>query len=170
MSETTQTYLGLESTTTPTNPGFQSVLDYIRERATSEYRKGELFERLMLTYLTEDPDYKEQFSEVYLYKQWAAQRTDFDANDIGIDLVAKERHGGYCAIQCKCYAEDTRIAKPALDSFISASASERFTSRLIVDTGGEWGPNALRTIDPIRINSESFATATLKAAHLTGPT
>ena len=71
MSETTQTYLGLESTSTPTNPGFQSVLDYIRERATSEYRKGELFERLMLTYLTEDPDYKEQFSEVYLYKQWA---------------------------------------------------------------------------------------------------
>ena len=150
MSETTQTYLGLESTSTPTNPGFQSTLDYIRERATSEYRKGELFERLMLTYLSEDPDYKEQFSEVYLYKQWAAQRTDFDANDIGIDLVAKERHGGYCAIQCKCYAEDTRISKPAIDSFIAASASERFTSRLIVDTGGEWGPNALRTIDPIR--------------------
>ena len=150
MSEETQTYLGLESSSIQTNPGFQSTLDYIRERATSEYRKGELFERLMLTYLSEDPDYKEQFSEVYLYKQWAAQRTDFDANDIGIDLVAKERHGGYCAIQCKCYAEDTRISKPALDSFISASASELFTSRLIIDTGGEWGPNALRTIDPIR--------------------
>ena len=150
MSETTQTYLGLESTTTPTNPGFQSTLDYIRERATSEYRKGELFERLMLTYLTEDPDYKEQFSEVYLYKDWAELQTGYDANDIGIDLVAKERHGGYCAIQCKCYAEDTRISKPAIDSFIAASASERFTSRLIVDTGGEWGPNALRTIDPIK--------------------
>ena len=150
MSETTQTYLGLESTRTPTNPGFQSTLNYIRERATSEYRKGELFERLMLTYLTEDPDYKEQFSEVYLYKDWAELQTGYDANDIGIDLVAQERHGGYCAIQCKCYAEDTRIAKPALDSFISASASERFTSRLIVDTGGEWGPNALRTIDPIK--------------------
>ncbi len=150
MSEATQGYLGLEGSITPTNPGFQSTLNYIRERATSEYRKGELFERLMLTYLSEDPDYKAQFSEVYLYKQWAAQRTDFDANDIGIDLVAKERHGGYCAIQCKCYAEETRISKPALDSFISASASELFTSRLIVDTGGEWGPNALRTIDPIR--------------------
>ena len=148
MSE--QGYIDLESSITPTNPGFQSVLNYIRERATSEYRKGELFERLMLTYLSEDPDYKEQFSEVWLYKQWAADRTNFDANDIGIDLVAKERDGGYCAIQCKCYAEDTRISKPALDSFISASASELFTSRLIVDTGGEWGPNALRTIDPIR--------------------
>ncbi len=150
MSETTQTYLGLENTNRQTNPGFQSVLNYIRERATSEYRKGELFERLMLTYFSEDPDYKDQFSEVYLYKQWAAQQTDFDANDIGIDLVAKEHDGGYCAIQCKCYAEDTRISKPALDSFISASASERFTSRLIVDTGGEWGPNALRTIGPIK--------------------
>ena len=104
----------------------------------------------MLTYLTEDPDYKQQFSEVYLYKDWAELQTGYDANDIGIDLVAKERHGGYCAIQCKCYAEDTRISKPALDSFIAASASERFTSRLIVDTGGEWGPNALRTIDPIK--------------------
>ena len=150
MSETTQTYLGIEGESRQTNPGFQSTLDYIRERATSEYRKGERFERLMLTYLTEDPDYKEQFSEVYLYKDWAELQTGYDANDIGIDLVAKERHGGYCAIQCKCYAEDTRISKPAIDSFIAASASERFTSRLIVDTGGEWGPNALRTIDPIK--------------------
>lgn len=151
MSETTQSYLDLENESSrQTNPGFQSVLDYIRERATSEYRKGELFERLMLTYFSEDPDYKEQFSEVYLYKQWAAQWTDFDANDIGIDLVAKKREGGYCAIQCKCYAANTRISKPHLDSFISASASEHFTSRLIVDTGGEWGPNALRTIGPIK--------------------
>ena len=150
MSEATQSYLGLESSTTPTNPGFQSTLDYIREAAQSERRKGDLFERLMLTYFSQDPDYQQQFSEVYLYKDWAALQTGYDANDIGIDLVAKEREGGYCAIQCKCYAENTRISKPHLDSFISASASELFTSRLIVDTGGEWGPNALRTIDPIR--------------------
>ena len=145
-----QSYIDLETSTTPTNPGFQSTLDYIREAAQSERQKGDLFERLMLTYFTEDPDYKQQFSEVYLYKDWAALQTGYDANDMGIDLVAKEREGGYCAIQCKCYAENTRISKPHLDSFISASASERFTSRIIVDTGGEWGPNALRTIDPIR--------------------
>ena len=150
MSETTQSYFELESETEPTNLGFQSTLDYIREAAQSERRKGDLFERLMLAYFSQDPDYKQQFSEVYLYKDWAALQTGYDANDIGIDLVAKERDGGYCAIQCKCYAENTRISKPHLDSFISASASELFTSRLIVDTGGEWGPNALRTVDPIR--------------------
>ena len=148
MSE--QGYIDIESGITPINPGFQSTLDYIREAARSERQKGDLFERLMLTYFSEDPDYKKQFSEVYLYKDWAALQTGYDANDIGIDLVAKERDGGYCAIQCKCYAPDTRISKPHLDSFIAASASELFTSRLIVDTGGEWGPNALRTIDPIK--------------------
>lgn len=148
MSE--QSYMDFESNTTPINTGFQSTLDYIREAAQSERQKGDLFERLMLTYFSQDPDYKEQFSEVYLYKDWAALQTGYDANDIGIDLVAKERQGGYCAIQCKCYAENTRISKPHLDSFIAASASELFSSRLIVDTGGEWGPNALRTIDPIR--------------------
>ena len=150
MSETTQGYLELESESNQTHPGFQSTLAYIREAAQSERRKGDLFERLMLTYFSQDPDYQQQFSEVYLYKDWAALQTGYDANDIGIDLVAEEREGGYCAIQCKCYAENTRISKPHLDSFISASASDIFTSRLIVDTGGEWGPNALRTIDPIK--------------------
>ena len=149
MSETTQGYLGLESESRQINPGFQSMLEYIREAARSEYQKGELFEQLMQQYFSEDPDYKEQFSDVYLWQQWAALRTEFDGRDIGIDLVAKARDGGFCAIQCKCYAPDTRISKPALDSFISASASEVFTSRIVVDTGGEWGPNALRTIEPL---------------------
>ncbi|MCY4570925.1 MAG: hypothetical protein OXD49_21755 [Candidatus Poribacteria bacterium] len=94
MSEATQSYLGLESSTIPTNLGFQSTLDYIRETARSERQKGDLFERLMLTYFTEDPDYQQQFSEVWLYKDWAARQTGYDANDIGIDLVAKEREGG----------------------------------------------------------------------------
>ena len=150
MSETTQTYFTTESESTQTNHGFQSVLNYIREKATSERQKGDLFERLMLKYFTEDPDYKEQFSEVYLWKQWTQLQTEFDGTDMGIDLVAEKHDGTYCAIQCKCYAETTRISKPDIDSFLAASRSELFTSLMIVDTGGEWGPNALRAIDPVK--------------------
>ena len=149
MSGTTQGYLGIQSESTKVNLGFQSVLNYIREHARSERQKGDYFERLMLKYFTEDPDYKDQFSEVYLWKQWAELRTDFDGTDIGVDLVAEKHDGEYCAIQCKCYAPDTRISKPAIDSFISASASETFTSRILVNTGGELGENALRTITPL---------------------
>ena len=150
MSEETQGYLELESENRQVNPGFQSVLDHIREAARSEHQKGALFELLMQQYFSEDPDYKEEFSNVYLWKQWAELRTEFDARDIGIDLVAEKRDGEYCAIQCKCYAPDTRISKPAIDSFLATSRGELFTSLIIVDTGGEWGPNALRAIEPVK--------------------
>ncbi len=149
MSETTQGYLGIESQNTKVNLGFQSVLNHIREHARSERQKGDEFERLMQKYFTEDPDYKDQFSEVYLWKEWAQLQAQFDGTDIGVDLVAKKRDDTYCAIQCKCYAEDTRVSKPHIDSFISASASEIFTSRILVNTGGELGENALRTIEPL---------------------
>ena len=45
MSETAQGYLGIDNEIAKVNLGFQSVLNHIRERAHSEYRKGELFEQ-----------------------------------------------------------------------------------------------------------------------------
>ena len=150
MPETTQLYLGFQMGSGDAESGFQGALNYIREVAPSESHKGRFFEKLMQAYFREDPIYKKRFSEVRLWSEWAAYRTDFDGIDIGIDLVAQEAEGGYCAIQCKCYAPDTQITKGHLDSFIAASAREPFTSRMVVDTGGEWGPNAYRIIDALK--------------------
>ena len=149
MPETPQLYLGLEAESGEGATGFQGVLNQLRESATSTYLIGNEFERLMKQYLSIDPLYKERFTDVYLWKEWAALRTDFDATDIGIDLVARESNGEYCAIQCKCFAEDTRVTKRQIDSFISASAGELFTKRILVHTGAELGPNVRRTIDPL---------------------
>ncbi len=146
-----------------TTTGFQRALDHIRSISETEAQKGRLFERLIQAYFREDPLYQERFSQVWLWQEWvphfneeearrAAQRPDsgsplrFDLNDTGIDLMARERDGGWCAIQCKCYAPGTRIAKKHLDSFVSASARDPFTSRIFVDTGDSWGPNALKTL------------------------
>lgn len=136
--------------------GFQSVLDQIRSVSETEAEKGRLFERLMATYFREDPIYRDRFSRVWLWKDWvphfnalaaraaigrpeSGRPPRFDLTDTGIDLVAEERDGGgWCAIQCKCYAEGTRIGKPHLDSFISASARAPFTARMFVDTGDSW--------------------------------
>ena len=126
--------------------GFQRTLDHIRSIADSEAQKGRLFERLMKTYFTQDPHYKGRFSQVWLWSEWVRHMPGFKGTDTGIDLVAEESQGGYCAIQCKCYAAGTRISKPHLDSFISASAREPFTGRLFVDTGDSWGPTARNTI------------------------
>ncbi len=130
--------------------GFQRVLDHIRSIAGTEAEKGRLFERLMKAYFEQDPLYRDRFSHVWLWPEWAAARPDFDGGDTGVDLVAEERGGGFCAIQCKCHAPGTRISKAALDSFIAASAREPFAARIVVDTGDEWGSNAFKTITRLR--------------------
>lgn len=149
MSEITQEYLFGPSEYT--NPNFQGTLDYIREIAKSERKKGETFERLMLKYFSEDPDYKDQFSEVYLWKQWVELRTEFDGTDIGVDLVGKKHDGGFCAIQCKCYIPETRISMGDLNSFLSTASLPAFAdnTRFLVNTGSELGPNALRLVEPL---------------------
>ena len=130
--------------------GFDQVLMHLRSVADSKAGKGRLFERLMKTFFLGDPLYSERFSNVWLWSEWAAARPDFDGADTGVDLVAEERRGGYCAIQCKCYAPGTQIAKPHLDSFIAASARDPFTARIVVDTGDGWGPNARKTIERLK--------------------
>ena len=149
MPETPQLYLGLEAESGEGATGFQGVLNQLRESATSQYLIGNEFERLMKQYLSVDPLYKERFTDVYLWKEWAALRTEYDGVDTGIDLVARESNGEYCAIQCKCFAEDTRVTKPQINSFVAASAAEVFTKRILVHTGAELGPNVLRTIKPL---------------------
>lgn len=130
--------------------GFDSALEHIRSVAGTEAEKGRLFERLMKAYLGADPLYGERFSRILLWSEWAAERDGFSGNDIGVDLVAEERSGGFCAIQCKCYAAGTQISKGHLDSFISASARDSYTARMVIDTGDEWGPNAKKTIERLK--------------------
>ncbi len=167
MTETAQTYFALGTENEETDNGFYTALNYIRENANTQYGKGKLFERLIRTYLLEDPFYQKRFSEVYLWSEWAELRPEFDGVDIGIDLVAEERDGGYCAIQCKCYAENTRIAKGHLDTFISASARQPFTARMFVDTGSDWSANLYKTLDGLqppcqRISAPDLASRPVK--------
>ena len=104
----------------------------------------------MKRYFLEDRLYSDRFADVWLYGEWAQEQPGFDGQDTGIDLVAAERGGGYCAIQCKCYAPATRIQKSHIQSFVAASARDPFTARLIVDTGAEWGTTAMKTIEHLK--------------------
>jgi predicted helicase len=94
--------------------------------------KGRLFERLTKVFLTTDPTWTARFDEVWLWQDWPDRN---GKPDTGIDLVARERHGGgWCAIQCKFYAPTSTIQKGDLDSFFTASGKHPFTSRIVVAT------------------------------------
>lgn len=126
---------------------FQAILDDLRSISDTPVQQGRLFERLMKTYLTKDPLYKNRFSTVQLWSEWAATQPGFHGTDTGIDIVAEDMDtGGYCAIQCKFFSRGTTISKSHIDSFISASNRDPFTSRIIIDTGDDWGKNARDTI------------------------
>ena len=169
MSEATQIYLPISKDSEQTDNGFYGALNYIRENTDTEYGKGRYFERLIRAYLLEDPFYKKRFLKVYLWSEWGQLRPEFDGKDMGIDLVAQERNGGYCAIQCKCYAEDKRISKADLDSFISESNREPYTARMFVDTGKSWSANLLKAIDGLQPPCQRISAADLASRPVQWP-
>ncbi len=120
----------------------QSILSKYRSESASEREKGTYFEELILTYFRYEATYRDLYSDVWLYSDWAKAQ-GLDGRDTGIDLVAKT-HGTheYHAIQCKCYAEDYRVRKADIDSFFTASGKKPFTHRVIVTTTNDWSEHA----------------------------
>ncbi len=134
---------------------FQSILNKFRNISFSERDKGARFERLMQAYLLTDPFYAGRFKKVWLWNEFP-YRNELGGTDTGIDIIAESNDGDYWAIQCKCYAEDATIDKPAVDSFLSTSSRKfkddknnkvGFSQRLWIETTGKkWGVNAEEAI------------------------
>jgi len=119
------------------------ILAELRAEATDERDKGDRFERLMAAYLRTDPLYADRFSEVWMWADWPGR----DGADTGIDLVAEERTGGLCAIQCKFYDPTHTLEKSDIDSFFTASGKHGFTSRMVVSTTDHWTKHAEEALE-----------------------
>jgi predicted helicase len=119
-----------------------ALLDTYRQSSKSEREKGTYFEELMLCYLRNEATYRDLYSDVWTYGEWAALQ-GLDKRDAGIDLVARTQGTGEIhAIQCKLYAEDYRLQKSDIDSFFTASGKKPFAHRVIVSTTNHWSTHA----------------------------
>ena len=104
------------------------LLQNIGDKAKYDTELGTAFEQLSEVFLGNNAIQKQQYSQVWQYKDWAKDNPEFSSVDTGIDLVAKlTDEGGFCAIQCKFYKSDHTISKSDLDSFISASSTADFS-------------------------------------------
>lgn len=120
----------------------QKILASYRDAALTEREKGTYFEKLIVCYFKNEASYKDLYSKVWLYSDWAKEQ-GLDARDTGIDLVAQVAGTGeFHAIQCKLYAEDHRLQKKDIDSFFTASGKKPFTHRIIVSTTNNWSEHA----------------------------
>lgn len=123
------------------------ILSYYRSEHQTQREKGTYFENLIEVFLKYDERFSDQFSKIQTYSNWANAQ-NIDAKDIGIDLVATNKDNTLSAIQCKFYSEDHTISKSDIDSFFSASDSNKFTRRILVDsTRKGLGTNTLKTIE-----------------------
>lgn len=120
----------------------RTLLDQFRTAAASEREKGTYFEELIVAYLRNEATYRDLYSDVWTYAEWAKLQ-GLDKRDAGIDLVAKTHGTGEIhAIQCKLYAENYRLQKADIDSFFTASGKKLFDRRLIVATTNNWSEHA----------------------------
>jgi predicted helicase len=120
----------------------QTLLATFRNAAVTEREKGTYFEELCILYLRNEPTYRDLYSDVWTYADWAATQ-GLDKKDTGIDLVAKTQGTNeFHAIQCKCYDEGHRVVKADIDSFFTASGKKIFSRRIIITTTSNWSDNA----------------------------
>jgi predicted helicase len=120
----------------------QRLLETFRSAAVSEREKGTYFEELCVQYLKNEATYRDLYSEVLTYAQWADEH-GHDKKDVGIDLVAKTYGTDeYHAIQCKFFAASYRVQKSDIDSFFTASGKKDFSHRVIITTTNNWNEHA----------------------------
>ena len=129
---------------------FDLLLKKIRESVITKRDYGTKFETLVRSWLTRDEAYRDFFSKVMTYADWAREHPDLTVNarDIGIDLVGvnAEDPNTFTAIQCKMYEKEHTVSKKEIDSFISNSDKTFFTRRLIVATNNNWSENLLNSL------------------------
>ena len=134
---------------------FDDILSKYREMSFHKADLGTRFEELIARYLTTDPLYSSQLEKVWTWNTFPF-RKDISDHDTGIDLVAKTKTGEYWAIQCKFYAEQHRVSKEDLDTFLSTSGKRfrddtgeyvTFSSRLIFATTNNWTETAITSTE-----------------------
>jgi predicted helicase len=103
---------------------------------------GKDFEVFCKWFLLNDPYWKTQVDEVWLWDDWP-QRWD---RDKGVDLVFRHKNGEMWAVQSKCYAETTRITKEDVDSFLTDSNRKIISKRLLMASTNSLGRNAIETM------------------------
>ncbi len=111
-----------------------AALARIRGESRDESEKGRWFENLVARVFRENPEY--EIEEIHRWADWPQREelTGLDGRDWGVDLVARHRNGGWIAIQCKCYAPESRVGKPEIDSFLGFTQQPVFSMRWIVAT------------------------------------
>ena len=137
-----------------TNRTVGDILTDIRADSPTHRDKGTNFEELFLKAAPLIPEL--EIKNVWRLADWPGlTQHGLSAKDTGIDLVAELTDGNEVAIQCKCYAEEHKVGKSDIQSFIAGAKPEIFPLRWFIAIN-EYTDNAVGLIKEHSIRIVDF--------------
>jgi predicted helicase len=125
-------------------PHLPEALDRLKADISGKYHLGRAFEKLVRNALLANPQYKDRFTNLWLWPEWP----EAGGADLGIDLVGEQTEdygGGLCAIQCKFYASAS-VSITEVDKFLAFTVGERWRGRIFVATSN-YSRNARKKLE-----------------------
>ena len=111
---------------------FEEVLQVLDEKSPNNAKKGEVFEKLVLSFLRTNPKHKSMFEIVKPWREWSKKPSP---RDIGIDLIACRREDKeLVAIQCKFKGTAYPVQYGEIANFLVASSLSRIKRLMLVAT------------------------------------
>lgn len=124
---------------------FDDLIQQINQTAGDIQReRGTLFEKLVLSYLRNEPTYQRLYKNVWTLGNVPSEY-GIPKKDTGVDLVAEQFNGDLVAIQAKFY--QNKVGKSEINSFVAELGKNYYQRGLIVSTVDDWNKNARETID-----------------------
>ena len=148
---------------------FEDIIQKLNTESTDKKDKGTKFEQIIQRWFENDDLYffKEQLENVFLWKDFPFKKQFSSGQDIGIDIVIKEKNGKYHSVQCKCYDDDTKVTKEEVAKFIASSnrtfkdKNEKecnFDKRFFITSNNNLTDNALKEIQQQKTNKPILVT------------
>ena len=103
---------------------------------------GKKFEDFCKWFLEHDPEWSKKVDKIWL---WDEYPNKWQRQDLGTDLVFKDKEGLIWAVQAKCYSEHRSTTKGDMNSFLADTGRPEVDRRLWLQTTNRIEATAERT-------------------------
>ena len=108
-----------------------------------EQQVGKKFESFCKWYLETDPEWSRLVDKVWL---WDDYPNKWQNQDLGTDLVFRDKNGLIWAVQAKCYSEHRSTTKDDVNSFLADTSRPDVDKRLWMQTNNRMASTAQKTL------------------------
>jgi predicted helicase len=124
---------------------FKELLQQIDDNVNVQRNRGTAFEKMVVSYLKNEPTYKNKYSDVWMLNE-VPEEYHVSRKDTGVDIVARDKATGkLTAIQAKYYKD--KVGKDTINSFIAEASKDYYTDGIIVSTTDKWNKNAEQALE-----------------------